>query len=86
LILDGGTPWRTFQTEGKLYEVLHADASRWHRFFRTFTMLPALLLPPRRFYAARRWLTSQGWYARARKKVLPVPEITRVAGPEEFKA
>jgi len=86
LMLDGGTPWETFRTEAKLYEVLHADASPWHRLFRALTMGPALVLPPRKFYAARRWLTSRAWYAQMRKKALPVPAITRVAGSEEFKA
>lgn len=86
LMLDGGTPWKTFRTETKIYEVLHDDAPLRHRFFRALTMVPALFLPPRQFYAARRWLTSRRWYARMRKKVLPVPEITPVAGPEEFKA
>lgn len=86
LMLDGGAPWETFRTESKLYEVLHADAPQGHRLFRAVTMLPALLVPPRRYYAARRWLTSRGWYRRLREKAVPVPEITRVAGPEEFKA
>jgi glycosyltransferase involved in cell wall biosynthesis len=86
LMLDGGKSWETYRTESKLYEVLHADASHVHRLFRAVTMLPALLLPPRRYYAARRWLTSRGWYRRIREKTVPVPEITRVAGPEEFKA
>jgi glycosyl transferase family 2 len=86
LMLDGGAPWETFRTESKLYEVLHADAQQGHRLFRAVTMLPALLLPPRWYYAARRWLTSRGWYRRVREKALPAPEITRVAGPEEFKA
>ena len=86
LMLDGGASWETIKTESKLYEVLHADASPWHRLFRALMMGPALLLPPRRFYAARRWLTSQEWYTQIRRKVLPVPELTRVAGPKEFKA
>jgi glycosyltransferase involved in cell wall biosynthesis len=86
LMLDGGASWEAFQTECKLYEVLHADASRSHRLFRALTMLPALLLPPRRFYATRRWVASRQWYAHMRRKVLPVPGITRVAGPGEFKA
>jgi glycosyltransferase involved in cell wall biosynthesis len=86
LMLDGGTPWETYRTESKLYEVLHGDASRRHRLFRTLTTLPALLLPPRRYYAVRRWIASQSWYLRVREKALPVPEIARVAGPEEFKA
>ena len=86
LMTDGGKTWETYQTENKLYKVLHADASRGNRLFRSITMLPALLLPPRRYYAARRWLASRRWYRRIREKALPVPEITRVAGPEEFKA
>ncbi len=86
LMAEGGRPWETFRTENKIYEVLHADASRGHRLFRAITMLPALVLPPRRYYAARYWLSSRGWYRRFRAKAMPVPEITRVAGPEEFKA
>jgi Glycosyl transferase family 2 len=86
LMTDGGTPWETFRTENKLYEVLHGDARPGPRMFRAITMLPALMLPPRQFYAARRWVSSLWWYRRIRQKALPVPEITRVAGPDEFKA
>jgi hypothetical protein len=86
LMADGGMPWETYRTEKKLYEVLHADAPRGHRFFRAMTMIPALVLPPRQYYAARRWVSSRSWYGRFREKAMPVPEITRVAGPEEFKA
>jgi Glycosyl transferase family 2 len=86
LMTDGGGPWETFQTERKIYDVLHGDASRGHKLFRAITMIPALMLPPRQYYAARRWLSSRRWYRRIREKALPVPEITRVAGPEEFKA
>ena len=86
LMLDGGAPWETLRTENKLYEVLHGDAPGKHRLFRAVTVLPALFLPPRRYYAARDWLISRAWYRRIRERVMPVPDITRVAGPEEFKA
>ena len=86
LMLDGGWPWQTFHAETAIYRVMHGDAPLPHRVFRNVTMLPALLLPPRWFYAGRRWLAAQVWYRRARKRSLPPPEITRVAGPEEFKA
>ena len=86
LMTDGGRPWETFRTENKLYEVLHGDARWGPRVFRAITMLPALILPPRQYYAVRRWISSLPWYRRIREKALPVPEITRVAGPEEFKA
>jgi hypothetical protein len=86
LMLDGGSPWETVQTENRLYEMMHGDATKSHRLFRAATMLPALVLPPRWFYAVRGWLASSGWYRRAREKALPAPKMTRVAGPEEFKA
>jgi hypothetical protein len=86
LMLDGGAPWETVRVERKLYEMMHADAPRSHRVFRAITMVPALLLPPRWFYAGRRWLSSSGWYRQARDQVLPPPGMTRVASVEEFKA
>ncbi len=86
LMLDGGTPWETVRTETKLYEIMHADAAKRQRIFRAAAMIPAMLLPPRWFYAGREWLGSRRWYRRAREKALPVPKITRVAGPDEFKA
>jgi glycosyltransferase involved in cell wall biosynthesis len=86
LMLDGGEPWETVRTEKKIYEVLHGDANLPQRIFRTAAMAPAMLLPPRVFYAARKWLVSRRWYHRIREKALPVPKITRSAGPDEFKA
>jgi hypothetical protein len=39
-----------------------------------------------RYYAARHWLSSRGWYRRFRAKAMAVPNITRIAGHKEFKA
>lgn len=86
LMLDGGSPWKTLRAENKIFEVLHADASSSQRIFRTLSMIPALFLPPRWFYAGRTWLGRQSWYRNARKDVLPIPQNTRVTAPEEFKA
>ncbi|MGB7283441.1 MAG: glycosyltransferase [Candidatus Acidiferrum sp.] len=86
LMLGGGTPWETVRTENKIYEMMHADAPRSHRIFRAVSMVPAMFLPPRWYYAGRGWLGSRSWYRWVRKHVLPVPEMTRIAGPEEFKA
>jgi hypothetical protein len=85
LMLDGGSPLETLRTENVIYRVLHADASRSQRFFRWATMLPACVLPPRWFYGGRCWLAGQKWYQITRAKVLPVPPITHVVGPEDFK-
>ena len=85
LMSEGGFPWETFRAENKMFQVHHADAPALQRMFRTLSMIPALLLPPRWFYGVRNWLGTRNWYRNMRKTALPVPEITRVAGPEEFK-
>ncbi len=81
LKLDGGRPWETFCAESTVYRVLHADASWKHKMFRALSMIPALLLPPRWYYAGRHWLTSQSWYVRLREQSVPVPEITKIHSP-----
>jgi hypothetical protein len=86
LMLDGGAPWDTVRTEMKVYEIMHGDAAKGQRLFRAATMIPAMLLPPKWFYAGRGWLGSRRWYRRVREKALPMPKITRVAGSDEFKA
>jgi len=78
LMLDGGSPLETVRTENMIYRIMHGDAPLKHRLFRWVTMVPACVLPPRTFYAARRWLTEQSWYQVARKRTVPVPGITRV--------
>lgn len=75
LSFDGGYPWETFQTETSLYRIHHADASLRSKAFRGISMVPALLLPPRWFYGARRWLGSQSWYNRARQNLIPFPQL-----------
>jgi hypothetical protein len=73
LQFDGGSPWETFRTETTIYRIQHKGVSRRSRVFRALSMVPALLLPPRWFYAGRRWLASQAWYLRTRKSILPSP-------------
>jgi glycosyltransferase involved in cell wall biosynthesis len=85
LMLYGGSPWETVRIEKTIHEVMHGDAPRTYRLFRWVTLVLAGLLPPRWFYGGRQWLASRSWYRSARARVLPVPAITNVAGPEEFK-
>jgi Glycosyl transferase family 2 len=85
LMLDGGAPWETVRAENKLFEVLHDDASKSQKFFRALSMIPALVLPPRWFYAGRRWLGDQTWYRKVRQEALPVPGISAVSSSEESK-
>jgi hypothetical protein len=82
LKLDGGWPWETFQAERTIYRVQHSDASARSKIFRTLSMVPALLLPPRWFYGGRQWLGAQKWYQRARAGALPVPGFAKVEIPK----
>lgn len=84
LKLDGGWPWQTLRTEHKVFEVLHSDASRSQHFFRALSMIPALLLPPRWFYAGRGWLSKRSWYRTLREDTVPVPRIANIASSEEI--
>jgi len=86
LMLDGGAPWETLRVESTIYDIMHGDAPSSHRVFRFATMIPSLVLPPKWFYAARRWIGERAWYRRTRKRFLPIPKITSVGGAEEFKA
>ncbi len=86
LELDGGYSWETVRTENKLFEILHGDASLSQRAFRVSTMAVAAVLPPQWFYVGRRWLGQRSWYHKARQQSLPMPKMTTVAGPDEFKA
>jgi glycosyltransferase involved in cell wall biosynthesis len=78
LKLDGGFPWETFRTETSLYRISHSNLPVRSRAFRTLSMLPALLLPPRWFYAGREWLGSKTWYRMIRRSVIPSPAFLPV--------
>ncbi|HSY30809.1 MAG TPA: glycosyltransferase [Verrucomicrobiae bacterium] len=85
LMLDGGAPWQTVRAENKLFKMLHGDASRSQTVFRALSMIPALLLPPRWFYAGRQWVSKQSWYRKMRQEALPVARIAAVTTSEESK-
>jgi hypothetical protein len=85
LMLDGGAPWQTVRPENKLFKILHSDASQSQAFFRALSMIPALLLPPRWFYAGRQWLGNKSWYRNMRQETLPVPRVAAVTSSEESK-
>jgi hypothetical protein len=81
LQLDGGKPWETYIAERTLYRIQHRGARWKSRAFRAVSMIPALVLPPRWFYAGRRWLGAQSWYKRARRDFLPPPQATDTSAP-----
>ena len=78
LRLGGGWPWETARTEWETYRMLHPDAALAHKMFKACTLLPALLVPPGFFYRAKRKLADSDFYLRARKRLLPVPQMTHI--------
>jgi GT2 family glycosyltransferase len=76
--LDGGWPWETARTEWKLYSILHPDARFSQRAFKLLSLCGALVTPPRKFYSLKRRLSVSGFYLRARKRWLPVPEMQHI--------
>lgn len=74
LIVDGGAPWETVNTELAMYRLLHADAPWTHRGFKYATLLPAYFLPPRLYYRAKRALSTRDWYMNLRRIFFPVPQ------------
>lgn len=74
LILDGGYPWETAQTEWKLYRIMHERVSLPYRVFKSLSLMPALVLPPRLFYHWRQRLVRNEAYLRARQKWIPIPQ------------
>ncbi|HUI74371.1 MAG TPA: glycosyltransferase family 2 protein [Candidatus Acidoferrum sp.] len=77
----GGFSWDTYRTESTLYRIQHSNAPWKSGAFRALSMIPALLLPPRWFYSGRRWLGSRSWYKRARRDLIPVPQLVKPAAP-----
>jgi glycosyltransferase involved in cell wall biosynthesis len=75
LALEGGWPWETVETEWQFYRVAHPEAPLAHRLFKCVTLVAALFAPPRSYYRAQRWLSQNAFYLRARKRLLPVPEM-----------
>jgi len=78
LILAGGWPWETVDTEWKMYRLLYPDAARSHRVFKFATLLGALFTTPRVYYAAQRKLAQNSAYLRIRRRWLPVPEMRHI--------
>jgi len=83
LKLDGGWSWETFQTETAIYRIQHRNEPWKNKVFRALTMVPALLLPPRWFYAGREWLGRQQLYKYSRKMFLPLPPVGKTIRRED---
>lgn len=60
LVLEGGTPWETYRVESAIARASYRDPSFGYRVFKDFTLLLALLMPPRQFYRMRHWYGSHG--------------------------
>jgi glycosyltransferase involved in cell wall biosynthesis len=78
LMIDGGWSWETVKAERTVYEVSHPEASLLHRVFKSVTLLAAVTMPPRFYYAIQRKLAQNNFYRRARGRWLPFLEMPHV--------
>jgi glycosyltransferase involved in cell wall biosynthesis len=78
LLLDGGWPWETFQTEKALYDVNHPDAPVSHRLFKSLVLSMSLFVPPSRFYRVQQSLAQNRIYQSLRRNWLPSPEMPHI--------
>lgn len=78
LEVDGGYPWETVRTEMNSYRMTNETASLTRRIFKAATLLPALLLPPRMFYAGRQRVSRNSVYRKMRQRWMPFAEPEHV--------
>jgi glycosyltransferase involved in cell wall biosynthesis len=78
LEVDGGYPWETVRTEMNNYRMTNETASLTRRIFKYATLLPALLLPPRMFYAGRQRVSRNSVYRKIRRRWMPFAEPEHV--------
>lgn len=75
--LEGGWPWETFRLEVRRFRASYEQRSLPYVIFKWLALLPALFMPPRRFYRLRDWYSTSN--LREFRKILgepkPVPEI-----------
>jgi hypothetical protein len=78
LMLGDGTPVETFRTEWKIYKVSSPSAGILHKIFKVLSLLPALAIPPKKFYDLRGRLVASSSYRHARAQFLPNPSKAHV--------
>jgi len=78
LAVDGGYPWETVRTELNNYRMTNENTSLTRRILKYATLLPALLLPPRMFYAGQQRLSRNSAYRKIRERCMPFTEPEHV--------
>jgi hypothetical protein len=61
LMLDGGSPWETFQAERDEFQIAYKKGSAAYWLFKGFVLACTLAMPPRNFYKLRDWYSRSDW-------------------------
>ena len=85
LSLGVGSSLDNFRIELRSYDLTHGHASAGRRFLKVLSLLPALFLAPRQYYALKQKLASSLFYARIREKVLPFHQPNHVDRTGDWK-
>lgn len=73
LALENRPPWETLRNEWRLLQIHHEDASLLQRSYTIARLLPAAVLPSRKYYEYRGKLVRSRLYRAMRSKIFPFP-------------
>jgi len=71
LTLDAGHPWETVRTELRSQRIMHPHTSLLYWLLKCIALLPACVMPSRKYYALRQDFSQNPFYRKAREKWLP---------------
>ncbi|HXL22067.1 MAG TPA: glycosyltransferase family A protein [Candidatus Dormibacteraeota bacterium] len=78
LATEGGYPWQTVRAELRSYRITNENAGLGHWLFKCIALLPACVLPAKRYYTLRQSLSTNTTYRKAREKWLPFLQAEHV--------
>lgn len=78
LSVESGAPWETIRAEWQSYRIMHEQASAARLVLKGASLLPALLLPSRRYFQLKQQVARNPLYRQARARWLPFSRLEHV--------
>ncbi len=78
LAVESGAPWETVRAEWQNYRIMHEDASTSRLVLKSASLLPALLMPSRKYFQLKQQIAANRLYRRVRARWLPFSRLEHV--------
>lgn len=78
LTSSGGSGWEVVKNEWTIYSALFPEASLPNKLLKAASLLPAIFVPARKFYAMRKRIVESRSYGRFRKRWFPAAKLSHV--------